>query len=180
VARVEEGLKKALFLDRDGVIIEATPRGTYMLDPDKVVLLDGIEELLRSAREKGYLIPVVTNQPAISKGELSREELDSMHEKIQALLPGLIDVVYVCEHENKDNCSCRKPLPGMIHQAVGELEINLSQSLMVGDSCRDIKAGQAAGVSKTVFVHNEYNDGDLARCKPDEVVDKLIEIIPLL
>lgn len=175
----ENPTRRALFLDRDGVINEATPRGVYLLEPKQFKLLDGIVNLLKAAHEKDYVVPVVTNQPAVAKGLLPQHRLDLIHARMHRLLPGLIDKVYVCPHVNEDACDCRKPLAGMLHQATEELSLDLDRSLIVGDSNTDVLAGQAAGV-KTVFIRNAYNANELPKCEPDYVVEKLTEVIPLL
>lgn len=172
--------KRALFLDRDGVINIATPRGVKVLSPEDFKLAEGIGRLIKAARRKKYTTIVITNQAIIAEGEIKLEQLESIHNKMHKLLPGMIDKVYICPHNDKDDCDCRKPKPGMLLLAAKDLGLDLGQSIFVGDSDKDVKASRAAGVMKTVFVKNDYNAGELDNCQPDEVVDKLVEIIPLL
>lgn len=169
----------ALFLDRDGVICEALPRGEYVTSLEEFSLMPGISELLEAAKAAGFLTIVVTNQPQIAKGLISESELENIHESMLEQLPGLIDKVYFCPHVGADLCDCRKPLPGMLDRAADEMNIEMRGSYIIGDSDKDIGAGQAAGC-KTIFIRNDYNSDELARCSPDFVVEELNEAIGLL
>lgn len=171
--------RKALFLDRDGVILRALPRGEYLTDLRQAALLDGISSLVKGAREAGYLVVVVTNQPQVGRGLLRENELRSIHRHMSAALGGGLDAVYYCPHTDSDGCECRKPKPGLLRRAAAEWNISPERSLMVGDSDRDVLAGRAAGC-RTVFVRNEYNAAELARCSPDAAVDRPSEILSLL
>lgn len=173
-----EKKEKCLFLDRDGVICEALPRGEYLVDLSEFKLVVGIKELVMHAKQKGYRVCVVTNQPQISKGLLSIEKLHDIHTVMAQEIEG-IDAVYYCPHKNEDNCECRKPKPGMVLKAVAEFNIDPAQSLLVGDSDKDIGAGHAAGC-KTVFLKNKHNEAELAICEPHSVVDDLFQIHRLL
>lgn len=172
-------MKEALFLDRDGVINVAPPRGEYILRPGQFELMEGISELMQTAHDKDYFIAVVTNQPQIARGMITASELGAIHRKMDTLLSGLIDVVYVCPHSNEDACSCRKPKPGMLTRGAQEHGIDLKRSLIVGDSDKDILAGQAAGV-KTVFIKNDLNASELPKCQPDHIIKRLPDVVPLL
>lgn len=179
-------MQKALFLDRDGVVCEATPRGegmptVYLLSKEQFNLVPHIGELIRVARGKGYAIVMVTNQPAVAKGMLTREQLDDIHTYMKELLgDAAIDAIYVCPHERKDECECRKPKPTMLLRAAREMNLDLRNSVYVGDSDKDILAGKAAGV-KTVFLRNQWNDPELAQVNPpDHIVFNLQEVCKLL
>ncbi|MDO8516260.1 MAG: HAD family hydrolase [bacterium] len=169
---------KALFLDRDGVVCEAMPRGEYLVRQEQFKLVPGIAELVGHAKKKGYLVVVATNQGAIAKDLISIDDLESIHENMQGLLTG-IDKVYYCPHYTQHNCACRKPKPGMLTQAAADLDIDLTSSVFVGDSNTDIEAGKAAGC-KTIFLNNAWNAHELARCSPDVVVDALADVHSLL
>jgi D-glycero-D-manno-heptose 1,7-bisphosphate phosphatase len=171
--------RRALFLDRDGVILRALPRGQYLTDWSQAVLLDGIASLTAAARAAGYLVVVVTNQPQVSRGLLEASELEEIHARMSAVLGGDLDAIYYCPHIDADRCDCRKPKPGMLLRAAADLNICTERSLMVGDSDRDVLAGQSAGC-RTVLIRNEYNAGEAARCSPGAIVDDLSEIQPLL
>jgi len=148
--------QKAVFLDRDGVI--NAYRG-FIRNIADFELLPGAAEAIRTMNGKGYLVIVVTNQPVIARGEVTWEQLDEIHNKMETLLGmqgAYIDGVYFCPHhpnkgyegevtELKIDCNCRKPKPGMLLKAAEDFNIDLEHSWMVGDSGNDIKAGLAAG-----------------------------------
>lgn len=148
--------QKAVFLDRDGTMNEYVG---FLNHIDKFRLIDGVAEAVRRMNEAGWLVVVVTNQPVIARGELSVEELDEIHRKMETLLGeqgAYVDAVYYCPHhpdrgfegeriEYKVDCTCRKPKPGMLRQAAEDYHIDLSRSWMAGDSAADMLAGEAAG-----------------------------------
>ncbi|MEK7187941.1 MAG: HAD family hydrolase [Patescibacteria group bacterium] len=169
---------KILLLDRDGTLCRAMPRGEYLVRFDQFELLPGGTELIVAAKERGYSVAVVTNQPQIAKGLMPLEELEKIHAHMRKMLPG-IDAVYYCPHQDADQCVCRKPKPGMLLRGLEELQGDPSKSLMVGDSDNDVGAGQAAGC-KTIFIKDNQNAHELARVKPDYVLNQLIDVIPLL
>lgn len=147
--------KKALFLDRDGVINVSPLPGEYVLSPESFHLIQGIVPLIRFARSAGYLIIVVTNQRGVSRGLMSKDDLDAVHERMRALLvteDADVDAVYSCIHGFHDACGCRKPKAGMFLQAAQDLDIDLSESVMVGDHSTDIEAGRAAGCKLCLLI----------------------------
>lgn len=169
---------KALFLDRDGIINEALPRGQYLTKVEEFKLKSGIGEIINFAKGKGYLIVVATNQPQVAKGLLTVHGLQEIHNQMSKeleLAGAAIDKIYYCPHQNNDNCECRKPKPGMIRRAVAEFNVDAAKSFFVGDSDKDINAGATAGC-KTIFVKNEFNGEELKNCRPDFVVSDLTEI----
>lgn len=171
---------RALFLDRDGVICRATPRGEYLLRIEQFELLPGIRELIQVAKTKGYLVIVVTNQACVAQGLLKREKLDQIHEHMQEELgDAKVDAIYVCTHGKEDNCLCRKPRPGMLLQAADDHNLDLADSIIIGDSDKDIDAGFSAGC-KTIFLKNEQNERELEIIKPDAVIVSLREVKAML
>lgn len=144
--------QKAIFLDRDGTINKYVG---FLRNIDEFELLDGAAEAIRKINESGYLAIVVTNQPVIARGEVSFDELEEIHNKMETLLGkegAYLDAIYYCPHhphkgydgerpELKIDCDCRKPKPGMLLKAASDFNIDLSQSWMVGDGENDIKAG---------------------------------------
>ncbi len=139
--------KKALFLDRDGVINESPGAGRYVLSRADFRLRPAIIPLMRFARAAGYLIVVVTNQRAVSRGFLTIAGLEDIHAHMRELLAAegvSIDAIYSCMH-GFDECECRKPKPGMFFDAAHDLDVDLKESVMVGDHDTDIAAGTAAG-----------------------------------
>ncbi len=142
-------MRPALFLDRDGTLIEDVG---YLGDPEGVRPLPGAAEALRTARERGYLLIVVTNQSAVARGLHSPQDFARvMLRTAEALLP--FDGVEACFHLPEGVvppwnrvCDCRKPAPGMLLRAARRLDVDLSASAGAGDSLRDVQAFAAAGV----------------------------------
>jgi D-glycero-D-manno-heptose 1,7-bisphosphate phosphatase len=154
--------RKAIFLDRDGTIIEYVP---ILKDPSQVHLLDGAGEGLRALSELGFLLVVVTNQSEIEKGSFTIEQTQAVHDEIQRrLLPfGVqIDGFYVCPHcyTEPAHCTCRKPDIGMLKQAEGELGIDMARSIIIGDSTRDVQTGINAGVPTILVLTGMAGGGD--------------------
>jgi D-glycero-D-manno-heptose 1,7-bisphosphate phosphatase len=154
-------VRKAVFLDRDGVINRKAPEGGYITAWEQVEFLPGVGEALRKLKQSGFLLIVVTNQSAVSRKKLSVEDLESIHRRMVQRLAeegAGIDAVYYCPHEQNANCECRKPQPKMLLRAAEEHGIDLPQSWMVGDAGSDIDAGRAAGC-RTVWMRTaNFND----------------------
>jgi D-glycero-D-manno-heptose 1,7-bisphosphate phosphatase len=152
------GRAKAVFLDRDGVLIRAIVRDgrPYAAgDPGETELLPGTREACAALRGAGYLLIVVTNQPDIARGTQKREAVDRMNGWLVRELE--LDQVQVCPHDDRDGCACRKPEPGMLLEAARRWNIDLGASFMVGDRWRDVEAGKRAGC-RTVFLNRGYNE----------------------
>jgi D-glycero-D-manno-heptose 1,7-bisphosphate phosphatase len=148
--------QRAVFLDRDGVINRAVVRDGRPFPPstlEEVEILPGTITSLGQLAQNGYVLIVITNQPDVARGTQSREIVESINKLIQSRLP--VCEVFVCYHDQTDECGCRKPKPGLILQAAQKYDLDLSFSWMVGDRWKDIAAGQAAGV-KTIFVDYHY------------------------
>jgi len=145
-----------VFLDRDGIINRAIIHDGKPYPPSKLddfeILPGSISSLLRLANF-GYVLIGITNQPDVARGTQSREIVESFNALIQSKLP--ITEIFVCYHDNVDNCECRKPKPGLILKATEKYGLDLSRSWMVGDRWKDITAGQAVGL-KTIFVNYDY------------------------
>ncbi len=170
--------RRAVFLDRDGVLNETTIRGGHPHPPDtvaEVTLLPGAADACRRLAAAGWLLVVVTNQPDIARGTRSATDVDAVNRAVVDGLP--IDDVVVCPHDDIDGCSCRKPRPGMVMDAAERLRIDLAASALVGDRWRDVDAGRAAGV-ETFFVDHGYDER--LRASPDHVVSSLAEAADLL
>lgn len=165
--------KRAVFLDRDGVINRSIVRNGKPYPPaslQELEILPGVEEAIQALRHAGFLIVVVTNQPDVATGIQRREVVEAMHRELRGKLP--IDDIRVCYHTDADGCACRKPKPGMLLDAAREHSIDLSRSFLVGDRRRDIAAGKAAGCY-TFFIDNGYREE--APDSPDAVVASLRE-----
>jgi D-glycero-D-manno-heptose 1,7-bisphosphate phosphatase len=146
----------AVFLDRDGVINRAIVREGRPYSParlDDIEILPGAISSIQRLAERGYILIGITNQPDVARGTQSREVVESINAVILSRLP--LREIFVCYHDNNDNCDCRKPKPGLILRAADKYGLDLSQSWMVGDRWKDIAAGQAAGL-KTIFVDYHY------------------------
>lgn len=140
---------KALFLDRDGVINRKLPEDQYVRNHSEFELLPGVRAAMSIFSRLGYLLVVVTNQRGIARGLMGEDQLDSVHEymRLRLLEGGVqLDGIYYCPHDRDEGCECRKPRPGMILEAAGDMDIDIEQSYMVGDSDSDIAAAQNAGV----------------------------------
>ena len=143
----------ALFLDRDGVIVENRPN--YIHSWADIFIFPQALEALVKVRIAPYKIVIATNQSAIGRGLISFSEAEAINQRLVAEIEaagGRIDAVFMCPHTPEENCSCRKPLPGLLFQAAESLSIDLKNSILIGDALSDIIAGQAAGVQKNVLV----------------------------
>lgn len=159
--------QKAVFLDRDGTINKYVG---FLRNIDEFELIDGVADAIKKINASGYLAVVVTNQPVIARGEVSFEELEEIHNKMETLLGkegAYLDAIYFCPHhphkgyegerpELKFDCDCRKPKPGMLLKAAQDFNIDLAQSWMVGDGENDIKAGQNAGCQTALIGSESY------------------------
>lgn len=157
--------QKAVFLDRDGTINKYVG---FLRNIDDFELLPSVAEAIKKINASGYLAIVVTNQPVIARGEVTVDELNLIHNKMETLLgtEGVyLDGLYYCPHhphkgypgeikELKIDCDCRKPKPGMLLKAAQDFNIDLTQSWMVGDGENDVKAGIASGC-KTALIGTE-------------------------
>jgi D-glycero-D-manno-heptose 1,7-bisphosphate phosphatase len=164
--------RRAVFLDRDGVINRAIVREGRpyaAASPAELQILPEVPEALAELKRSGFLLFVVTNQPDVGRGMLRREVVEYLHEMLTAALP--LDSILVCYHSDEDRCSCRKTLPGLLLEAAREYAIDLKQSFMVGDRWRDIEAGYNAGC-KTIFIDRGYRERGTTR-EPDVRVKSL-------
>ena len=166
--------RKAVFLDRDGVINRAVIRDGKPYPPatvDEMQLMPRVGEALAALKEAGYLLIVVTNQPDVARGTTPRAAVDAIHEALMAALP--LDEIRCCFHDDADNCTCRKPKPGALLDAAAVHDVSLPDSFMVGDRWRDIEAGQAAGV-RTLLIDYAYCE-QAASCLSDYVCGSLFD-----
>lgn len=174
-------LRGAVFLDRDGTII----RQVELLHKiSEVKLLPAAARAMRALNKLGYLVIVVTNQPVVARGIITLKEVDKIHAFLVAKFKesgAKIDAVYFCPHhpeatlkKYRIRCRCRKPNIGMIVKAAKKLGINLKKSFMVGDSTRDVLAGNRAKL-RTILVKTGYSGKDpwQFKSKPDFVVKNL-------
>jgi D-glycero-D-manno-heptose 1,7-bisphosphate phosphatase len=170
--------RRAVFLDRDGVLNAATVRDGRPLPPatvDQVVIIDGVREACRRMADAGLLLIMVTNQPDIARRTTSWATVEAINAHLADELG--LDGVFVCPHDDGDACDCRKPEPGLLVDAATRMGVDRTTSVMVGDRWRDIEAGRRAGV-RTVWVRSDY--GEPAPTAPDHVVERLLDVVPLV
>jgi len=144
----------AIFLDRDGVIIEN--RANYIRNWADVVFYPKALASLARMYSSPYKIIVVTNQSAVGRNIISEQAAIAINQQIRMVITGAggrIDGIYMCPHAPQDQCDCRKPKPGLLLQAAKDLDIDLQSSIMIGDAWSDLMAGQNAGVGHLILVH---------------------------
>ena len=146
-------MNKLIILDRDGVINEDSDN--YVRSVDEWLPIDGSVEAIAKLSKAGYSIAVATNQSGLARDYFPPETLDAMHQKMTDLVQsegGKIDAIFFCPHGPDDACECRKPKPGMINQALAQFHQPASETWVVGDSLRDIQAGQQSGCKTAIVV----------------------------
>lgn len=185
-ARNLKNKQKVIFLDRDGTINRYVG---FLRNIDEFELLPGVAEAIRKINLSGYLAIVVTNQPVVARGEVSCEELDEIHNKMETLLGAkgaYIDGLYYCPHHPhkgyrgevarlKINCGCRKPKPGMLLLAASDFNIDLASSWIIGDGENDILTGKAAGCKTALIGTDDFNQ-DIIASNLLEAVGKIISL----
>ena len=176
-------MNKAVFLDKDGTLIKDVP---YNVDPEKIALFEDVPKGLKLVKEQGFKLIVVTNQAGVALGYFEEKAIEGVKQKIINLLKVYditLDGFYYCPHHEKGRvkeyattCECRKPLPGLLIQAANELNIDLSQSWMIGDILNDVEAGKKAGC-KTILIDNGgETEWELTKDRtPDYTVNNFLE-----
>jgi D-glycero-D-manno-heptose 1,7-bisphosphate phosphatase len=152
--------RKAIFLDKDGTLVKDVP---YNVDVSKIVYEDGVAESLKGFSENDYLLVVVSNQSGVARGMFTIDAINNVRRKIESDFRALgitLEAFYFCPHHPcgiVDNyaidCNCRKPKPGLILQAASDLNVDLSESWMIGDILDDVEAGNRAGCN-TILINN--------------------------
>jgi histidinol-phosphate phosphatase family protein len=168
--------RRAVFLDRDGVLNEAVVRDGKPYPPAtpaELRIIPGTNEALARLKERGFLLLVVTNQPDVARGIQSREAVDEMHRNLRTRLP--LDDVFTCFHDDTASCDCRKPQPGLVTRAAKEYGVDLAQSYLAGDRWRDVDAGANAGC-RTIWIDRGYQERSPASA-PDAHVKSLNEAV---
>lgn len=158
-------MRPAVFLDRDGTIIEDEG---YLADASRVRLLPGALEALRTFRDHGMMLVVVSNQSGIPRGLITPSQHADVAARVASVLAAEgvpLDGAYYCAHLPNDGCACRKPMPGMLQQAARDLGIDLPRSFMVGDKMSDVAAGHAAGCT-TALLGSAKDAATAADAKP--------------
>lgn len=151
-------MKRAVFLDRDGVLNDAVvkngrPHPPSSMEQFKITV--GVKEACGLLKNAGFELIVVTNQPDVTRGKSTVEQVEEFHEYLRKNLE--ITHFYTCYHDDQDECLCRKPRPGLILNSSQELGIDTQKSFMVGDRWRDIEAGNAAGC-QSIFIDHSFDE----------------------
>jgi D-glycero-D-manno-heptose 1,7-bisphosphate phosphatase len=169
-------MARAVFLDRDGVVIRAMIRGGKPYPPEtleQLELVAGAEQMLSRLHLANYLLILITNQPDVARGSQDRGTVEAINSYLSNRLP--IDDCLVCYHDDRDGCDCRKPRPGLILRAAELYSIDLEKSFLIGDRWRDIDAGYAAGC-RTVLINRGYQERGPANA-PDACVSDLRDAV---
>ncbi len=159
-------MRKAVFLDRDGTVIEER---NYLSDPEQVQLIDGAAEAVRALSEAGYLIVLVSNQSGVARGYFTEEDVQAVNRRVCSEIEKRgagLDAVYYCPHYEKGSvaeyavaCGCRKPKAGMGIRAAAEHDIDLSESYMIGDKPSDVEFGRNCGMRNAFLVSTGHGAG---------------------
>jgi D-glycero-D-manno-heptose 1,7-bisphosphate phosphatase len=167
---------RAAFLDRDGVINANVLRDGRPVAPtriDELRILPGVTEATAKLKAAQFTVIVVTNQPDLATGRMTRAALDAIHHELLRRLP--IDGIKICPHTAADACICRKPKPGMLIEAAGDYGIALKDSFIIGDRISDIEAGIAAGCGLTALIDCGYGNPSFGL--PDIIAGSLLEAV---
>jgi D-glycero-D-manno-heptose 1,7-bisphosphate phosphatase len=169
-------LRPAIFLDRDGVLIETTVRDgkPFAITPgEAVTVIAGVPQACAALARAGFVLVMTTNQPDVARGKVPAAFVEGVNARLATELS--LDDVEVCTHDDSDLCPCRKPRPGLMLQAANRLHLDLASSYVVGDRWRDVDAGIAAGC-RTVFI--DYGYREALRGRPDFTCKSLGEAVP--
>lgn len=164
MAKQIQQLNKAVFLDRDGVLNHDSG---YVYKTDDLIVLPGVSESLKALKENGYLLIVITNQSGVARGMYSMNQVATFHDHLRQTIKSLggpdFDGIYVCPHHPKGSdsnyayeCSCRKPAPGLILEAIKDFGIDPAASWMIGDKDSDAQAAKSAGVRAILIESAKY------------------------
>ena len=165
----------AIFLDRDGVIVEN--KASYIRSWEDVSFYPQALIALRRVYRSPYKIFIVTNQSAVGRGIISLREADMINQQVVNYIEeagGRIDDVFMCPHSPDDHCNCRKPLPGMFLKAKEKYQVKLEESILVGDALSDIIAGQSAGVLTNMLVRTGRGENQIAKADAKQI--KIVEV----
>ena len=169
--------RRAVFLDRDGVLVETLVRegrAFAALTLDEFHLCADAGPQVARLRSAGFLPIVFTNQPEMARGALSATMLDRMHERLRAAVD--VSDIFVCPHDDGADCACRKPRPGMLHAAAAKWGIDLLASFVVGDRWRDIDAGRAVGCY-SILLDRPYSDCTVADARASSLTEAVDAVL---
>jgi D-glycero-D-manno-heptose 1,7-bisphosphate phosphatase len=166
--------RRAVFLDRDGVLNDAIIRDRRPYPPTNlqdIVIAADVEPALERLKRLGFVLLVVTNQPDVRRGSSSKDKVEAIHRFLAERLP--LDDFFVCYHDDGDKCLCRKPLPGLLIEAASQYAVDLNSSFLIGDRWRDIDAGAAAGC-RTILIDRGYEERH-PKVSPGAIVKSISE-----
>lgn len=169
--------KRAVFLDRDGTIIEER---NYLHREQDVTLVKGAATALKKLRRAGFMIFIVTNQAGIGRGYYTEGDMQRVHRFLLGLLSkddALVDGIYFCPHHPEDRCNCRKPSPKFLFDAAAQFHIRLADSFMVGDRISDLEAGRRAG-ARSVLVQTGYGENEIRQSGASLPADHIAKDLP--
>ncbi len=167
--------RKAVFIDRDGTLIEEV---NFLSRVEDLRLFPYTLEALKLLKDAGWLVIVLTNQSGVGRGIFEEDAVHSIHREMQSQLGGIIDAFYFCPHLPCDGCTCRKPGLGMIESAMADFAIDLTESWMIGDKKIDVETGKSAGARSalvmTGYGRSHSNDLDVT---PDVLAENLLDAV---
>jgi D-glycero-D-manno-heptose 1,7-bisphosphate phosphatase len=169
---------KAVFIDRDGTLVEEV---NFLHRVEDLQYFPYTDEAVRLLKENGFLVVIVTNQSGVGRGIYSEDDMHAVHAQIQTDLTEKLDAIYFCPHLPTENCACRKPRLGMIESALADLPIDLENSWMIGDKNLDVELGLNAGI-KPILVLTGYGKKHLPELErpPFAVAENLLEAVNII
>jgi D-glycero-D-manno-heptose 1,7-bisphosphate phosphatase len=172
-------MKQAVFIERDGVLNKVRLERQHQVSPTTLAEFKVNEEaapLLKKLKAAGLIVIVTTNQPGLSRGYLSRRELDLMHDSLRRTLQ--IDDVFLCPHDEPDHCPCRKPKPGLLKEAKFKWQLDMDRSFVISDKWQDAEAARAVGCTsllvKSPWVGSVHHDFVLPTLAA--IVEKILQL----
>lgn len=169
--------QRAVFLDRDGTIIEEK---NYLHREQDVELVKGAADALKKLKQAGFLVFIVTNQAGVGRGYYTEGDVQRVHRFLLGLLSkdgALVDGIYFCPHHPDDHCNCRKPLPKFLFDAAAQFHIRLADSFMIGDRVTDLEAGRRAG-SRSILVRTGYGETEIQKAGANLSADHVAKDLP--
>ena len=174
---------KTIVLDRDGVINHDSD--AYIKSPDEWLPIAGSLEAIARLSQAGYRLLVATNQSGVARGLFDLDTLNTIHQKMESAIQqhgGRLDGIYCCPHGPHDNCACRKPRPGLLLQMEKDLGVDLHQTIMVGDSLKDLQAAIAVGAKPVLVLTGKGGKtlGQISQQQPIDIYQNLADFAEAL
>jgi D-glycero-D-manno-heptose 1,7-bisphosphate phosphatase len=172
-------MKQAVFIERDGILIQVRVERQHQVSPltlEEFRVNEAAVPLLAKLKTAGLLLIATTNQPGLSRGYQSRRELDRMHDSLRRALP--LDDIFTCPHDEIDRCPCRKPKPGLIVEAGFKWHLDLDRSFVISDKWQDAESARAAGCTSLLLQSPWAGNGHRDFLLPDldAVVEKILHL----